>query len=122
MLRKFHASYLKNAGMEKDDVNCLQGKSRNSTDESYFYDDPKILQEKYIRFMGAIAINLDVNNLDLKSPEYIELENENLELKEENEMYREVVDNIDERIESKIREAIGRKNDLSGDELEDLFS
>lgn len=74
MLRKYHASYLLNAGMSKDDVNCLQGKSRNSTDESYFYDDPKKLQEKYIKFMGAITINLDVNNLDLKSPEYVELE------------------------------------------------
>jgi len=74
MLRKYHASYLLNAGMSKDDVNCLQGKSRNSTDESYFYDDPKILQEKYIQFMGAVTINLDVNNLDIKSPEYVELE------------------------------------------------
>ena len=75
MLRKFHASYLKNAGMEKDDINALQGKSRNSTDESYFYDDPKSLQEKYIKFMGAITINLDVNNLDIKSSEFVELEN-----------------------------------------------
>ena len=76
MLRKFHASNLKNAGMTKDDVNTLQGKSRNSTDESYFYDDPKILREKYIEYMGAVTINLDVNNLDIKSPEFVRLENE----------------------------------------------
>ncbi|MBO7718718.1 MAG: site-specific integrase, partial [Methanosphaera sp.] len=80
MLRKFHASYLLNAGMSKDDVNSLQGKTQNSTDESYFYNDPKKLQKKYIKYMGAITINLDVNNLEIKSPEYVELENKNKEL------------------------------------------
>ena len=119
MLRKFHASYLKNSGMSKDDINILQGKSRNNTDESYFFDDPRILRERYIEHMDAISINLDVNNLDIKSPEYIDLENKNYRLEEENLKYREVVDNIDKRIEMKIQEAI-LKND--SDEFDDLFS
>ena len=91
MLRKFHASYLLNDGMNKDDVNMLQGKTRNTTDESYFYDDPKKLQEKYMQHMGAVTINLDVNNLDLKSPEYIELETENKQLKEDKEVLNDLI-------------------------------
>ena len=97
MLRKFHASYLLNAGMNKDDVNSLQGKSRNTTDESYFYDDPKKLQEKYIKYMGAVTINLDVNTLEIKSPEYIELENENREYKEKLANIEKRLDNLEER-------------------------
>ena len=81
MLRKYHASSLKNHGMTKDDVNMLQGKSRNSTDESYFYDDPKKLREIYIEHMDAVSIYLDVNTLDIKSPEFIMIENEDRELK-----------------------------------------
>lgn len=95
MLRKYHASYLLNAGMSKDEVNILQGKSRNSTDESYFYDDPKILREKYIEYMGAVAIYLDVNTLDIKSPEFIRLEQENQQYK----LKEEKINNILERLE-----------------------
>ena len=92
MLRKFHASNLKNAGMSKDDINHIQGKSRNHTDESYFYDDPKILQEIYISYMGAVTINLDVNSLDIRSPEYVRIEEENKDL-------RSNLDAIYERLE-----------------------
>lgn len=99
MLRKFHASYLLNAGMSKDDVNCLQGKSRNSTDESYFFDDPKKLQEKYIRYMNAITINLDVNNLEIKSPEYINLENKVAEKDRIISDYESMFSEIDSRLQ-----------------------
>ena len=99
MLRKFHASSLLNAGMNKDDVNMLQGKSRNSTDESYFYDDPKKLQEKYIEYMGAVCIYLDVNTLDIKSTEFIELENENKELKEKQDKLNNILERL-ERLEN----------------------
>ena len=114
MLRKFHASYLLNAGMSKDDVNCLQGKSRNSTDESYFYDDPKILQEKYISFMGAITINLDVNNLEIKSPEYAQLETE---LQEKNN----ALEDMNTRL-SKVESLFANIDELSDDELLGLFA
>lgn len=74
MLRKWHASMLKNDGMSMDDVNDLQGKSKGVTDQSYFYENPKKLKAKYIQHLDAITINLDVNNLDLKSPEYVKME------------------------------------------------
>ena len=87
MLRKYHASYLKNAGMSKDDVNMLQGKSRNTTDESYFYDDPKKMKEKYIEYMGAVTIE---DSVRVKT----ELER----VKEENKQYKVDLQSILERI------------------------
>lgn len=95
MLRKFHASTLLNAGMSKDDVNNLQGKTRNSTDESYFYDDPKILKEKYINFMDAVTIYLDVNSLDIKSPEFVELESENKMLRNKQDKLDDILRRLD---------------------------
>ena len=75
MLRKFHASALLNDGMTKDDVNSMQGKSKNRTDEAYFFDDPDKLKEKYIVHMSAVTINVEVEKLTIKSPEFIQLEN-----------------------------------------------
>ena len=74
MLRKFHASNLKNHGMSKEDINQMQGKGQNLVDEAYFFDDPNILREKYIEHLAAVTIEWDVNNIDIKSPEFIELE------------------------------------------------
>ena len=39
-------------------------------------DNPERLREVYIEHMDAITINLEVNSLDIKSPDYIKLENE----------------------------------------------
>ena len=57
MLRKFHASNLKNNGMSKEDINQMQGKGQNTVDEAYFFDDPKILREKYISHMDCLTID-----------------------------------------------------------------
>ena len=48
----------------------------------------------------AITINLDVNNLDIKSPEFIQLETENQEKSEKIENYENLIVNIDERLQS----------------------
>ncbi|WP_296882263.1 site-specific integrase [uncultured Methanobrevibacter sp.] len=98
MLRKFHASNLKNHGMSKEDINEMQGKGQNLVDEAYFFDDPNILREKYIEHMDAVTINLDVNNIDIKSQEYLELEQK---LKEKEAEVKEIDDrilNIEERL------------------------
>ena len=106
MLRKYHASYLLNGGMSKDDVNCLQGKSRNSTDESYFYDDPDKLKQKYIGHMAAITINSEVNNIDVKSPEFIEMEHK---LEEKEVEVKQMNDRIS-MIEKRLFDMDGRTN------------
>ena len=57
MLRKFHASNLRNDGMSKEDINQMQGKGQNSVDEVYFFDDPNVLREKYIEHLDCLTID-----------------------------------------------------------------
>ena len=98
MLRKFHASQLYNSGMSRDEVDALQGRSKNSTHNSYFMEDPEKLKLKYIEHMDSVTINLDINNLDLKSPEYIKLENESKKKDEKIKNYESLIMDIDSRL------------------------
>lgn len=100
MLRKYHASQLYNHGMSMDEIDELQGRGKDQTRTSYFMEDPLRLREKYIEHMNAVTINLDVNNLDIKSPEFIKLETENQEKSEKIENYENLIANIDERLQS----------------------
>ena len=100
MLRKFHASNLKNAGMSKEDINEMQGKGQNLVDEAYFFDDPNILREKYIDHMNAVTINLEVNTLDIKSNDYILLEKRLESKSKEYDELKNRVSSIEETINS----------------------
>ena len=123
MMRKFHSNNLEYDGMSESDVDRLQGRGKSSTRSAYFMDNPEILRKKYIEHLPCLLIEMNVNKMDYKSPEYVQLETENVELKEENKKYLEVVENIDERIERKIQEAIDSSSKkLSDEEFEDLFS
>ena len=81
MLRKFHASALYNDGMNMDNVNDLQGKAKNKTDQAYFMINPKDLKYEYIQHLPAVTINTDVEKLSIKSPEYMKMEKENESLR-----------------------------------------
>ena len=81
MLRKFHASALYNDGMSLDKVNDLQGKAKNKTDASYFMTNPEDLKYEYIKHLHAVTINQEVEKLSIKSPEFIQMENENKKLR-----------------------------------------
>lgn len=118
MLRKFHASQLYNDGMSLEDVDSIQGRGKDSTHSSYFLDDPKRLREKYIEHMNAITINLDVNNLDIKSPEFMKLESENQEKTEKIENYEKLISDIDERL----RNIEQRNEKFTDDDFDDLLS
>lgn len=65
-LRKFHASSLKNDGMLIDDINSMQGKSRNITDEAYFFENPEALKKKYLSHINAVII-YDKNKIGLNN-------------------------------------------------------
>ncbi len=80
MLRKFHASALYNDGMSRDNVNDLQGKAKNKTDDAYFMTNPEDLKYEYIKHLPAITMSKDVEKLSIKSPEFIQLENERNQL------------------------------------------
>lgn len=87
MLRKFHASHLYNDGLSRDEIDELQGGGKDQTRTSYFMKNHLRLMKKYIEHMGAITINLDVEILSIKSPEFIRIE-------KENEQYKNKFDNL----------------------------
>lgn len=123
MLRKFHSTMLWNEKVSPDIVDALQGRGKDQTHSSYFYENPLKLREIYIEHLNCLTINADVSNINFKSEEYIKLENENEILREENEKYKQVVESIDERIEMKIQQALAVTEDhLSAEEFDDLFS
>lgn len=88
MLRKYHASHLKDAiGM--DYVDELQGRGKTEIRESYFYENPTKLRQIYIENMQHVTIHdedyknktlTEENNMLRDKSEY--LEKENHEIKE----------------------------------------
>lgn len=97
MLRKFHASALYNDGMPRDFVNDLQGKSKNSTDESYFFVNEDDLKAEYINHLHALQISQEVEKVTVKSKEFKEMEIKNIQLENENKSLQDEVDSISKR-------------------------
>lgn len=114
MLRKFHASQLYNAGLTLDEIDALQGRGKDPTHSSYFLEDPEKLRQKYVEHLDCLTINLDVNSLEIKSPEYIELEQKYNEKEEQ-------FNNMEERL-SKVERLFDNVNSMSDDEILSLFA
>ena len=72
-LRKFNASALINAenGFTIEEVDAIQGRSKDMTHRTYFLEDPAKLREKYRSCMGAVTILSDVT-----ASEYQDMKNE----------------------------------------------
>ena len=102
MFRKFHGSMLLKGGMTESEIDSLHGRGKSPTHAAYFYDDTKDLHEKYISCLHLLAIRDNVNIYDMKSPEYIQLENELIEKNAEVESYSLV--NIDNSLFDKALE------------------
>lgn len=83
MLRKFHASSLMNDGMSRDLVNDLEGRTKPITDEAYFFNNDEVLFEEYVKHLPAVTIMEDVKKITIKSPEFIQIEQENSKLTSE---------------------------------------
>lgn len=58
MLRKYHASTLYNDGMSIDDIDSLQGRSKDSTHQSYFMEDPELLKNKYMDHIDCLLLEV----------------------------------------------------------------
>lgn len=58
MLRKFHASALYNAdnGLSLEEIDALQGRSKDKTHNSYFMENPNALKNKYVEALPSITI------------------------------------------------------------------
>ena len=107
MLRKFHASNLARGeyGLTLDEIDSLQGRSKDSVQSSYFYDDPNELREKYIRNMDKVLIDVDLKTLTIESPEVLALRREAEMLKAENERIKE---NINRTVDDRITEVLNK--------------
>lgn len=115
MMRRYHTSQLYAAGLSEYEINLLQGrKTHDVIHTSYLRVKVEALKEKYIKALPFLVVD-DVYRI---KTELEVVKDENKELKEANLKYKEVVDSIDERIESKIQEAMDSKDDV----FDDLFS
>ena len=61
MIRKFHSTYLSRGStdsgqLSRDDIDCLQGRGKNTTRETYFKDNPMFLKFEYIKTMNNVAL------------------------------------------------------------------
>ena len=101
MLRKFHASSLMNDGMSRELVNDLEGRTKSITDEAYFFNNEEALFEEYVKHLPAVTIMEDVKKLSIKSPEFVQIENENKELKTELDGIKADIQSIKKAFESK---------------------
>ena len=75
MLRKFHASHLYNAenGLSLDEIDSLQGRCKQTTRQSYYFDNIEDLKKKYIRNIDQVTILDEVHKISVDSPEVAEL-------------------------------------------------
>ena len=113
MLRVYHATQLAEAGVNDPIIDLLQGRVPKSVSrKSYIKVKRSKLKVEYVKALPFIVVE-DIEEVRT------ELEVE----KEKNKKYVEIIENIDERIENKINEAMNNKSEvLNEDDLEDLFS
>ncbi len=119
MLRKYHASRLamstkdpktgqRISGMNMNDINALQGRTKEGSSKSYFFDDFEGIKELYAQSLHKLTIFEDIDVY--KSKEYLDLEkklriqknNYESEIEEKEERYDELESKIktqDEKID-----------------------
>ena len=105
MFRKFHASNLARGenGLTLEEIDSLQGRSKNIVHNSYFFDDPKELRKKYISNIDKVLINTEVNTLTVDTPEVAAIKKRNMEL--ENSIDRLVEEKLHDKIERILMES-----------------
>ena len=113
MMRIYHASQLHEAGVSSDMIDILQGRTpKGLIYKSYIRIKTSVLRDEYIRALPYLVIS-----------ETAKFKTELDAVKEENQRFHEIVEDIDKRIEEKIQEAMGNySGPLSEDEFKDLFS
>ena len=95
MLRKFHASNLEKAGMNRYQINVMQGKSNGAVDDVYFLEDTEHLRGEFVKYMYCLVFNSDVNMVDVYSNEYLEVLEENKMLREQNERIQSLEEDLE---------------------------
>ena len=96
MLRKYHASNLARGenGLTVEEIDSLQGRTKNKIHTSYFLDDPNELRKKYVSNIDKVLIFSETVTVDTPEVAAIKKRNEELE------------NNIDRIVEEKLRSKI----------------
>ena len=110
MMRIYQATQLHAAGIPSDIIDIIQGRTPKSLIyKSYIRIKTSDLKEAYIKALPYIVID---DSSKIKTKLQV--------VEEENRKYKEIVENIDERIERKIAESM--KKNISDEEFLELFS
>ena len=93
-LRKFHASQLHSSenALTMDEIDALQGRCKESTRQSYYFDNPNDLKEKYLRNMGQVTIFTEVNMITVDSEEVAELKKKVAKLDELEALVKKILE------------------------------
>ena len=93
MLRKFHASNLARGenALTINEIDSLQGRGKNKTQQSYFLDDPSELKKKYLGNIDKVLINYQYNQITLDSPEVVELKNKAAKIDELEKLVKKII-------------------------------
>ena len=100
-LRKFHASNLSRGEhpLTPDDIDSLQGRSKDTVRSSYFFDDPEFLKSKYVQNLEQVTINQEVEKISVDNPEVIQI-------KKEKEILENKLDNLQDNMNEQINDAV----------------
>ena len=98
MLRKWHASRLYNAenGLSLNEIDSLQGRTKQTVQQSYYFDNIEELRKKYIRNIDQVTILDTVHTITVDSPEV--------------EMLKQKAEKIDE-LEKLVKKIIEKNKD-----------
>ena len=94
MLRKFHASHLYNAenGLSLDEIDSLQGRSKNTTRQSYYFNSTDDLKKKYIRNIEQVTILDQVHTITVDSPEVEMLKEKAAKIEELEKLVKKIME------------------------------
>ena len=94
MLRKFHASQLCSGEnpLSLDEIDTLQGRKKQNTRQSYYFDDPNYLREKYIRNIDQVTILDEVHTITVDSPEVMELKEKAAKIDELEKLVKKILE------------------------------
>jgi len=94
MLRKFHASQLHSGKypLSLDEIDSLQGRSKNIIRESYYFDNPYDLRKKYIRNIDQVTILDEVHTITVDSPEVMELKEKAAKIDELERLVKKILE------------------------------
>ena len=100
-LRKFHASNLSRGEypLSPDEIDSLQGRSKDTVRSSYFFDDPEFLKSKYVQNLEQVTINQEVEKINVDDPEVVKI-------KKEKELLENKLDNLQDSMNEQINDAV----------------